>query len=327
MDADSVLAMARRYQESCVLGAAAQLDVFAALAARPLSAAELAERLELDPRGTAILLDALAALALVAKRDDSYVLPAAIAPLLTSMGPGSVLAMVRHQANCLRRWAQLARVVKSGRPAERTPSVRGEGGDREAFIGAMDEISTPVADAVVAELALPFRHLLDLGGGPGTWTRAFLDSEPRGCGTLFDLPPVIPLARRRLEAAGMLDRVELVPGDFATDPLPRGADLAWVSAIVHQNSRAQNRKLLAEVHRALVPGGLVAIRDIVMEPDRTAPPGGTLFAVNMLVATEGGGTFTLEELREDLEAAGFAEVTLLRRDPWMSSVVTGRRPE
>ena len=90
------------------------------------------------------------------------------------------------------------------------------------------------------------------------------------------------------------------------DALPPGADLAWVSAIVHQNTRAQNRALFTAVFEALTPGGRIAIRDILMEEDRTRPVAGALFAVNMLVATQGGGTFTLAELREDLVAAGFA---------------------
>ena len=326
MDAESILTMARQYQEACVLGAAAELDLFAVLEPRPLTPAETAARLETDLRGTTILLDALAALELLEKQFDRYAVPPAIAPLLAGQGPGSVLAMVRHQGNCLRRWDQLARVVKSGRPALRTPSLRGEEGDRESFIGAMDVISAPVADTVVADLALPFRHLLDLGGGPGTWTLAFLRATPGARATLFDLPPVIPLARRRIETAGMLDRVTLAAGDFETDPLPEGADLAWISAIVHQNSRARNRDLFTAIREGLLPGGLIAIRDIVMEPDRTTPRGGALFAINMLVGTEGGGTFTFAELREDLESAGFTDIELRRRDPWMSSVVTARRP-
>ena len=103
-------------------------------------------------------------------------------------------------------------------------------------------------------------------------------------------------------------------------------DLAWVSAIVHQNSRAQNRALFTKVGAALVPGGRIAIRDILMEADRTQPVAGALFAVNMLAATEGGGTFTFAELREDLEAAGFTEVALLRQDAAMNSIVVGQKP-
>jgi SAM-dependent methyltransferase len=227
----------------------------------------------------------------------------------------------------MRRWVQLARVVKTGRPAERTPSIRGEEGDAEAFIGAMDNVSAPVADAVVGDLEdLRYRHVLDVGGASGTWTIAFLRRSPDARATIFDLPHVMPMARQRLADAGLLDRVDLRAGDFAVDPLPTGADLAWVSAIVHMNSRAENRALFGKVKDSLVPGGTIAIRDIVMEPSRVEPPAGALFAVNMLVGTDGGGTFTLDELREDLEAGGLCQVRLARRDPGMSSVVLADSP-
>jgi ubiquinone/menaquinone biosynthesis C-methylase UbiE len=207
-------------------------------------------------------------------------------------------------------------------------SVRGEAGDEESFIGAMHNISAPNADHVIRAIRpLRFLHLLDLGGGSGTWTIAFLRACPSARATLFDLPSVIPLARRRLAAARLSGKVKLAAGDFMKDALPRGADLAWVSAIVHQNSRAQNRTLFSEVFRALVPGGRIAIRDILMEEDRTRPVAGALFAVNMLVATEGGGTFTFAELREDLEAAGFIQAAVLRADEAMNSIVVARKPD
>jgi hypothetical protein len=98
-----------------------------------------------------------------------------------------------------------------------------------------------------------------------------------------------------------------------------------VSAIVHQNSRAQNRALFTSVIKALVPGGRIAIRDILMEEDRTSPVAGALFAVNMLVATEGGGTFTFDELREDLAATGFTQAAVLRHDAAMNSIVVARK--
>jgi precorrin-6B methylase 2 len=234
--------------------------------------------------------------------------------------------MVQHQANCLRRWARLAETVRTGVPPERAPSVRGQAKDRAAFIEAMDVANRDAAPGLVRELAsVPFTHLLDVGGASGTWTIAWLTENPAARATLFDLEPVIPQARERLGAAGLLDRVTLVAGDFYTDPLPAGADLAWISAIVHQNSRAQNRELFGKVHAALVPGGRILIRDIVMDPTRTGPVGGALFAVNMLTATAGGGTFTRAELAEDLEAAGFREAAQIREDDRMNAVVSARR--
>jgi precorrin-6B methylase 2 len=325
--AEDILAIGRSYQDAAVLLAAAELDVFGALHGDARTADELARQLGCDRRGIITLLDAVTSLGLLQKTGARYSLPRGLEASLTRGGSQTVLAMLQHQANCLRNWAQLAKVVKTGHPAERTPSVRGKAGDQESFIAAMDNISGPMASQVIqAVQPARFEHLLDVGGASGTWTIAFLRSCSSGRATIFALPHVVPMAQRRLATAGVLERVQLVPGDFMVDSLPPGADLAWVSAIVHQNSREQNRLLFGKVFQALVPGGRIAIRDIVMENSRTQPVGGALFAINMLVATEGGGTFTFEELREDLESAGFVETAILRRDVSMNSIVAARRP-
>jgi len=324
--AGRVLDLARSYQESCVLAAAVDLNVFGVLSEKKMTAEALASRIGTDRRGLSVLLDALVAIGLLAKRADHYSVPAEVSEVLTETGGNSVLPMVLHQANCLRRWAQLPRVVKSGRPADRYPSIRGEAADTAAFIGAMHTISCPNADTVIGRLApLAFKHLLDVGGGSGTWTMAFLRAVPQGRATLFDLPDVIPLARRRLTDEGFIDRVTLVAGDFYADTLPAGVDFVWLSAIAHQNSREQNRALFGKSHDALTAGGTIAIRDVIMETDHVHPRGGALFAVNMLVATEGGGTYSLDEYREDLESAGFFGVELVHRDEWMDSLVRARR--
>lgn len=315
------------YQPACVLMAAAELDLFSALADRPGSAAELAEAVRGDLRATIILADALAALGLLVKRDGRYAPAPGTVETLTARGARSILPMLRHRANCLRSWAQLAAVVRSGRPADEIPSVLGAQADAESFIEAMAVGNREAAPRLVGSLALPrFAHLLDLGGGPGTWTIAFLEAHPEAVATLFDLPHVIPIARRHVEAAGLGQRVRYAAGDFSRDEaLPAGADLAWVSAIVHQNSRDENRALFGKLHRALAPGGRVLIRDLVMDASHTAPLGGALFAVNMLVRTAGGGTYSFEELAEDLGAAGFGEARLTRGAREMDAVVAARK--
>ncbi len=325
--AESVLGLARNYQGAAVLAAAAELDLFSELARKPTTAAILAERLQSNRRGMMVLLDALTALRLLEKREEVYAVAPGLDRVATREGEQTVLAMLQHLANCLRNWAQLALVVRTGKPAPDIASVRGDAGDQEAFIGAMHNVSAPVADEVIRAIQpLRFAHLLDIGGASGTWTIAFLRACPEGRATLFDLPHVIEMARTRLDAAGFLGRVELASGSFYEQELPHGADLAWVSAIVHQNSREQNRELFARVFRALVPGGRIAIRDILMEPGRTQPVAGALFAINMLTATEGGGTFTFEELQQDLAHAGFESTTVARHDDGMNGVVVARKP-
>ena len=329
LDRLAILQLMRDYQPACVLGAAAELNLFTLLGQQSRSAAELAKMAAADPRAMTMLLDAVAALGLLEKTGQRYAVPAALRPLLTEDAPATVLPMVWHSMTCLRQWTQLASVVKTGCPRPRQESIRGGEADRAAFIAAMHSVSGPLADGLVAKLGdVPCRHLLDVGGASGTWTLAFLRARPGATATIFDLPDAIIQARGRLAGSPWESRVTLVAGDFYADELPGGADLAWVSAIVHQHSREHNRALYGKVCRALEPGGRIAIRDIVMDPGRTRPLDGALFAINMLVNTASGGTFTLDEFAEDLRAAGFVEPVLLIEgdaSAAMSSVVAARK--
>jgi predicted O-methyltransferase YrrM len=300
--------------------------MFSPLSARAMTAGELAGELGTDLRATTILLDALAALELLSKQGEKYSVPEDVAGLLAGQSTDNILPMVRHHANCLRRWVELPKVVQTGKCAETGSSVRGAEVDREDFIGAMNTISRPVAAGIIDKIRPSrFRHMLDVGGGPGTWSIAFLRAAPEAGATLFDLPAVVSIARENFAGAGLTDRVTLVEGDFYTDTLPEGADLAWLGAICHQNSRQQNRELFGRVYAALADGGVAVIRDVVMEASHTSPAGGALFAVNMLVATEGGGTYTFDEYSEDLCAAGFVEAELVHRDELMSSLIRARK--
>ncbi|MHC4581340.1 MAG: methyltransferase [Planctomycetota bacterium] len=324
--AEEILKVAWSFQQASVLTAAADLNVFTVLHDKPMTAEVVAGEIGADLRATNILLDALVALEFLTKQGDDYSVPDGLAELLSENSAQNVLPMVRHLANCLNRWAQLARVTKSGKPAERVASIHGEPADQAAFIGAMHNISAPAAAEVVGRLMpLKFSHLLDIGGASGTWTMAFLDAAPEARATLFDLPDVIEMARERLSDAVLNDKVTLVAGDFYADELPAGADLAWLGAICHQNSRRQNRELFAKIRKALTDDGVVVIRDVVMDPSHTSPERGALFAVNMLVATEGGGTYNLDEYSEDLSEAGFGDVTLVHRDEFMNSLIRARK--
>ena len=320
--AEEILNVVRAFQPACVLTAAAELDVFSVLCKRPMTAKSLAGKLNSDIRATTILLDALAALGLLAKKGDKFSVPAEVAEILTETGPGNILPAVRHMSNYFRRWSQLSRVIQTGKPAERQPSIRGEAADLAAFIGAMDNFSAPLVGQVIDCLGpLTFRRLLDIGGGPATWTIAFLRAAPGARATLFDLPDVIPLAGQRIANAGLSDRVNLIAGDFYNDDLPAGAEFAWLSGIAHQNSRQQNRALFAKIYAALPRNGVLIMRDVVMDESRTEPLTGALFAVNMLVGTESGSTYTFNEFHEDLSDAGFSETALIHHDENMSSLI------
>jgi hypothetical protein len=324
-DGEQILEMMRAYQVPCLLAAAADLDLFEKLVPAPRTAVEVAAAAGCDLRAITVLLDALAAVGVIVKQDERYSISPELAPFLCEGFPQSVAAMLRHQANCLRNWSRLPWTVRSGIPEYPGPSIRGEDADRVSFIEAMHVVSRGIADGLVQEIHPGgVRCVLDLGGASGSWTTAWLKAEPQSRAIIFDLPHVIPMARDCFASSPFTDRVELCAGDFYTDDLPRGADLAWVSAIIHQNSPDQNRALYRRIAAALEPHGWIYIRDIVMETSRTTPVAGALFAVNMLSATEGGNSYSLTEIQEDLRSAGFTDVQLVRHDKGMHSIVRAR---
>jgi predicted O-methyltransferase YrrM len=325
---EALLSTARNFMECRILLTAAELDLFTLLAAHPLTAAEVTCQLRGDERAVKILLDALTAMELLRKCDGKYDCGAEIARWLAADALDSVLPMVLHSVTMWQRWSELTGLVRGDATARtRAHAPRSDVGQR-AFIGAMHVVGRDFAPQIVAAIDLRgVQRLLDVGGASGTYTLAFLAAAPELRATIFDLPDVIELARARCTQAGVAERVAYAAGDFYTDELPGGHDLALLSAIIHQNSPPQNVALYRRIRRSLNPGGRLIVRDHIMNPDRTGPRPGAIFAVHMLAGTEGGNVYTFEECRRDLSAAEFGDVRLLQTgDGRMNGLVEARRP-
>lgn len=322
---EKILELSGAFLRPRIIITAAQLNLFAELDGRARSVEDLCNDHGWNPRGLRILLDALAAMDLIQKGlDGTYMLDASLSGLLVPGSDSSVLPMVLHRGSMWKSWSNLTEIVATGRNPNPMGSESRSDEEIEAFIGAMHVVGRAAADTIAASVDLsPFKRLLDIGGGSGTYTMAFLKQAPHLTATVFDLPRVIEMARRRFTAAGFIDRVTLVAGDYNADPLPTGSDLVLLSAIIHINSREGNQALFRKVYDCLEPGGAMLIRDHLMDPTRTRPIDGAIFAVNMLVATRGGNTYTLEETTTDLQAAGFHDVRLLRDGDRMDQLLIG----
>jgi SAM-dependent methyltransferase len=321
----TVLRDVRGFLQSRVILTAAELDLFTRLHRHQATAEDLAEELDCNVRALTRLLDCLVALQLLMKEDVRY-RPTERGVLLTSEHPGTELPMVLHLSELWESWSGLTVTVKTGVNPNRKP-VGDTGKDRlNAFIGAMHVIGRKLSEEIAELYDLsPFRRLLDIGGASGSYTMAFLKKNPAMTAVLFDLPDVLPLAREALGAQGLLGRVELVAGDFYDGELPEGCDLALLSAIIHQNSPRQNLELYRKIHRAILPGGKLLIRDHVMDATRTFPPAGALFAINMLLCTEEGDTYTFHEIKAQLDAAGFMDVYMVNRGDRMDCLIEARK--
>ena len=321
-----VLESVRGFMKSRIILSGAAFDLFTFIDRGVDTVEALAEKTGADRRGLTRLLDAIVTYGLLAKEINRYRLTET-GGFLSAAHPQTVLPMVMHMNQLWDNWSRLTDlVVKGGNPRETSPSQRDEK-TMSAFIGAMHVVGRDLSREIAAELDLsPYTRLLDIGGASGTYTIAFLGKNPGLRAKLFDLPPVLPIAEEKIAEAGMSERVELVAGDFYHDRLPGGCDLALLSAIIHQNSPAQNLELYKKIHHVLEPGGNLLIRDHIMEEDRVHPPAGAIFAINMLSVTQGGDTYTFAEVRDCLAEAGFTDIRLIRRGEKMDGIVAAQKP-
>jgi len=321
------MTLARAFMRSRIILTAAELDLFTIIQDSPTTAEKIASGFGLDRRALERVLDCLVTFGLLQKNGGTYSLTHEGAPY-SSKHPASELPMLLHMSHLWDSWSDLTEVVRKGPGSERKPRKHRDIDGRRTFIGAMHVGGRSLSEQIASSLDLRgYRKLLDIGGGSGTYTIAFLNHNPKLQAILFDLKDVIPMARERLSSEDLLDRVELVVGDFYSDDLPGGCDLALLSAIIHQNSRQQNLQLFQKAYRSLEPGGMLLIRDHIMDQQRTHPQQGALFAVNMLINTKGGDTYTFHEVAQDLKEAGFTDIRLLRSGERMDCVVGAVKPK
>ena len=181
------------------------------------------------------------------------------------------------------------------------------------FIAAMHRGAAARAPPVVEAVgAGSVTRMLDVGGGSGAYAIAFAQANPKLTAEVLDLPTVLPITQTHIDEAGLTQRVTTRSGDLRSDDFGSGYDLVLLSSICHMLGAEGNRDLLKRAAKALAPGGRVVIQDFILEPDRTRPRQAVLFAINMLVGTEAGSTYTAEEYAAWLGAAGLGAVRRVR---------------
>jgi (2Fe-2S) ferredoxin/predicted O-methyltransferase YrrM len=309
---DDLLRAVRGYQESRVLLTALELDVFTAVSAGA-TAEQVAAARRLDARGATLLLNALVALGMLVKRHGVFENAPLAARYLAAGSPDDARDALKHNLALWIRWSTLTDAVREGHAvAVAGAAARGDEWT-VPFIAAMHRNAALRAPVVVRAVGVErVRRLLDVGGGSGAYSIAFAQASPALEAELLDLPSVLPIAEGYIAAAGLAGRVRTRAGDLRSDTLGAGYDLVLLSAICHMLGPEENRDLLRRVKAALAPGGRVVVQDFLLEPDGTSPAHAALFALNMLVGTPAGSSYSEEDYDSWLRAAGFADVRRVR---------------
>ncbi|MFO7775348.1 MAG: methyltransferase [Candidatus Hydrogenedentota bacterium] len=295
--------LASGYTRAQILFTANSAGLFDYLEA-PASAEAVAQKLGWSPRGTRMLLDGLLGLGLVEKRDGAYWNAPIASHSLVSSSAGYQGHILQHKAHGWDAWSRLDEAVAQGAPP---PEGRTERNEEElrAFILGMDDGGRLSARDMLERIDLtPYRHMLDIGGGPGSYPIAFLQRHPNMRATLIDKPNVIEIAREQVAKAELEDRIEFIEGDFLETDFGDGYDLVLLSNIIHMLDAEANARLVQRCVDAMVSGGLLIIKDFIVDDARTGPPFSLFFALNMLLHTEGGDTYRESDVMEWTRDAG-----------------------
>ncbi len=295
-----------------ILSTALDLDLFTLIHRGQDNVEALARATSSSERGLRILLNALVANGFLEKHPGSYKVNDVTAQFLSKDGPRYVGGLVLHSRLTQQNWAQLTEAVRTGRPALAIESADDRGEFFAQLVPSLYNLNVDAAELAARELgkAGPVRRALDIGAGSGVWGLAFLRQYPAARLTIADWPIVIEKQTRRFaEREQVSDRVDYLPGDFHDVDFGEAQfDVVTIGHICHSEGTRLTRELFERVHRALRPGGRILIAEFLADEGRHENALALLFAVNMLVNTEHGDTFTYNELRQWLEQAGFKQV-------------------
>jgi SAM-dependent methyltransferase/predicted transcriptional regulator len=320
MNPTRIREFASSYQKSRILLSAFELDIFTNIDESGSESNQIASKLNLDKHACERLLNALVSLGFLTKKNKVFFNTEESFTFLSKKSP-EYLGGLMHSNHLWTTWSNLTSVVKTGMSAH--PAEINERGEEWlfSFINAMHDRGKKQAPQQLANIDLSVtKSVLDIGGGSGAYSMEFVSKKPGIEATVFDLPKVIPITKKFIDKEGYSGKIKTYTGDYTTDELPKGFDLVFLSAVIHSNSLEVNQNLIKKCFHSVNHNGKIIIQDWIMNNSRTHPVSGAIFAINMLVGTEAGDTFTEQEVTEMLTSAGFKHISRIEFESGLSQV-------
>lgn len=318
------------YAPPLILEAAVKHRVFDLLDQSPKTVQQLAAQTGASVRGLAMICNALVGLQFLTRTGDRYRLtPESAAFLVSGKNPyyGGFLKHISRQL--IPQWLDLEKIVRTGKPDKRVNAQKEGAKFFAEFVEAIFPLSYAAAKALGGHLKIPQAKapvsVLDIAAGSGVWGIALAEQSQHVRVSAVDWPDVLKITRKVAARHGVAGRLTKIPGDLLKADFGKNHHVATLGHILHSEGAERSRKLLKKVFHALAPGGTIAVMEFLVNDQRTAPPVSLLFAVNMLINTETGDTFSFKEISGWLREAGFVKPRLLDV-PAVSSLVLATKP-
>ena len=324
LNPEKILQLSGNYWETCTLHAGVKLDVFTIIGNDHLRGEDVADKLNGDKRGVKMLLNALSAMDFLEKKEDLYSNTALSLTFLSKDSSQYMGHIVMHHHSLTDSWNRLDVAVQSGSPVRHRASHTDEE-QRENFLMGMFNLAMNLAPVLAPKVDLSGRrHLLDLGGGPGTYAIHFCMNNPRLKATVYDLPTTRPFAEKTIAKFNLQDRIDFKDVDYLEEEIEGIYDVAWLSHILHGEGPEECRKIIGKAVSALEPGGMILIHDFILNNSMDGPLFPALFSLNMLLGTPAGQSYSEKQISDMLSEVGVREIRrIFFESPNDSGIITG----
>jgi len=324
----TLLEMSGGYWKTCTLHAGVKLDIFTLIGTDAVSCETMAKKLGMEDRGLSMLLNGLAALGLLVKNQESYANTPASLAFLSKDSDQYIGYMILHHHHLAPSWVSMDKALIQGGPIRQDAAVSTEEW-RESFLMGMFNMGMAIAPGLAKKLDLAgCKHLLDLGGGPGTFAIHFCLENTELLASVCDLPTTRPFAEKTIEKFKTGDRVSFIPGDYTREDfcLEQQFDAAWLSHILHGEGPEMAEKIIAGAVSALKPGGKIFIHDFILNNTMDGPLFPALFSLNMFLGTKQGQSYSEKQLIDMLANQGIKNIVRLDfTGPTQSGILTGSK--
>ena len=296
------------YWKTCALHAAVKLDVFTIIGDAQITGETVAQKTDADARAMAMLLNALVAMDLLLKTDNHFTNTEIARDFLSKDSPKYLGHIIGHHHQLMGSWTRLDEGVRTGRPIRERASKTDDSW-RENFLMGMFNIAMQQAPKIVTEVDLSEKkHLLDLGGGPGTYAIHFCKQYPQLNATVYDLPTTRPFAEKTIGKFGLSERITFKDVDFLEEGIEGTFDAAWLSHILHGESPDDCKQIIRKAVSAMESGGIIIIHEFILNNSMDGPLFPTLFSLNMLLGTDGGQAYSEQQISDMLSSAGVHDI-------------------
>jgi hypothetical protein len=305
--------IALAHRSSMVLFAASELDVFTQISRGHTTVDALASACAAQREPLRMLLEWCVADGTLTSDGTHYENTPATLAYLVKGQPAYAANGLKYAQDLYPAWGGLTDLVRTGKPSIDPESILGDDKEKtRAFIYAMHERARGLGSVLPHGADFAGRQrLLDVGGGPGTYSIALVQQTPGLHATVLDLPGVLEITREIVGANGCADRITLLPGNYLTEPFGAGYDAVLLSGMMHREHEAECRLLLRKSFDAMEPGGLIVVSDVFFEDDRkNSPPFALSFAINMMLTSNHGSAHAKTEMCRWMRDAGFTRLDL-----------------